>query len=124
MLARRRLLAVRDNPARGSDYLVRLDVAISPAAIGPVAVALTYVPDRTILERGAFAAYLDALAAQDWSAIEEMGAAALADIESELVPRYLGIALRESGDRADGHAALFEGRQPGWNNDALLARLG
>jgi NADPH-dependent 7-cyano-7-deazaguanine reductase QueF len=119
--ARRANLAARPNPARHTDYLVSLEGHIGANAVG---VALCYVPDGGILDPEGFAAYLDSLAGESWGGIEEIGAAILADVESELVPRYLRVTVRGAGHPpAPAHAAMFEGRQPGWKNEALLARL-
>lgn len=118
--ARRASLATRANPASHTDYLVRLEGAVGA---GGVMLALAYVPDRTVLAPESFTAYLAALAEESWTGIEEIGAAALADIESELVPRYLRIALTGPERANVAHGAVFEGRQPGWRNDAILARL-
>ena len=127
-LARRRsLLQISDNPARRADYMVRLDGAIEAGAAGTVAIALAYIPDRAILSPAGFGAYLDSLKGENWGSIEELGAAILADIESEVVPRYLRLTLRGGTDKpgcVSGHVVLFEGRQPDWKNDAILARLG
>ena len=117
---RRAALAVQANPARHVDYLICLEGKVE-TALGSIAVELSYVPDPVILAPDVFVAYLDALTQEPWNSLEEMGAAALADIESEALPRYLRLALR-SGKA--GHDALFEGRQPNWKNDGLLARLG
>ena len=122
---RREMLAPRPNPARNADYLVRLEGAVE-TALGNVAVEIAYVPDAVILAPDAFAAYLKALTRESWGSIEELGGALLADIESEAVPRYLRLALRNAatGGPVSGHAALFEGCQPGWKNHAMLARMG
>jgi hypothetical protein len=121
---RRAMLAPRPNPARNADYLVRLEGAVE-TALGNVVIELTYVPDTVILAPDAFAAYLKALTRESWGSIEELGGALLADIESEAVPRYMRLTLRNAAIRGpvSSHAALFEGCQPGWKNDAMLARL-
>lgn len=125
--ARRDLLATQDNPARRSDYLVRFDGTIDIIGFGKVTIDLTYVPDRVVIARAAFSSYLKALEAGRWASMEAVGADVLADLESELVPRYLRVTLhagRNGEDAVAAYSASFESRQPDWKNDPLLARLG
>lgn len=125
--ARRALLAVQENPARGADYLVRFDGTIDAIGFGKVTIGLAYVPDRAVMARAAFSAYLKALERGHWTSIEAVGADVLADLESELVPRYVRVTLhagRTGEDTVAAYVASFESRQPDWKNDGLLARLG
>ena len=119
---RRQLLATAPNPARHIDYVVTLENQIETRGLGAVSIELAYVPDRVTLLPTVFAPYLAALAGDSWESIEAMGASILADMESELVPRYSRIVIR--GSLADGaYHVMIEGRQPDWKNDGLLARL-
>lgn len=120
---RRNLLVASGNPVRHADYLIRLEGRIENRGAA-FSVGLDYIPDRAILDAGAFGAYLQALAAQLWNSIEEIGGAVLGDVESEVLPRYLRVTVRdEQSEAGRSHIVLFEGRQPDWKNDALLARL-
>ena len=119
---RRQLLATAPNPARHTDYVVTLENKIDVRGLGAVSIALAYIPDRVTLDPAVFAPYLAALAETSWTSIEAMGASILADMESELVPRYSRIVIR--GTLADGgYGVMFESRQPDWKNDGILARL-
>jgi len=123
---RRTLLATHENPARRSDYLVRFEGTIDAIGFGKVTVELAYVPDRVVIARAAFSAYLKALECGRWAAIEAVGADILADLDSELVPRYARVTLhagRNGEDTVTAYVAAFESRQPDWKNEGLLARL-
>ena len=112
-LLRRRLLATAANPAPKPDYLVKLECAV---ADGPL--RLAYVPDRLVLVPDGLKAYLAALAAEPWDAPEALGLALLADLNDQLVPRWLGVGLGHTA-----HRLWLEDRQPNWDNRALLDRL-
>lgn len=117
---RRAPLRTAANPAGTADTLVILAAEPRPG----LRVTLRYVPDRWIVTAASLDAYLKTLlAAPGW---EEAGAEALAvtvleDIANEAVPRWTEV-------QADAHTPLLHGalatdRQPGWDNQALLARL-
>lgn len=123
---RRTLLATHENPMRRSDYMVRFEGTIEAIGFGKVTIEIAYVPDRVVIGRAAFSAYLKALECGRWTAIEAVGADILADLESELVPRYVRVTLhagRNGEDTVAAYVAAFESRQPDWKNDGLLARL-
>jgi hypothetical protein len=116
-LQRRALLGTQANPSPGADFLVTLEAE----AVGG-ALTVTYVPDRLLLDRADFAAYLAAVTAQSWPALEALGVAMRDDLGDVLVPRWLRVSLRRSQDGLT-HSVRLEDRQPRWNNEALLAGL-
>lgn len=127
LTARRVELKAAANPARHMDYVIVLEGALEIRDLGLITIALSYVPDRVVLEPPAFPAYLLALGRQGWNAIEEIGAAVLGDVDSEIVPRFIRVSVAAEGAQPQGlirHAARFEARQPNWANDALVSRLG
>lgn len=110
--ARRALLPTRPNPEARLDYVVTLGGNLP----GGIAVTVRYVPDRLLLDAGAFAAYLAAFATP--AGVEELAVAVLADLNDVLVARWLHVAAASGA-----HGAIVEDRQPRWNNTALLQRL-
>jgi len=90
------------------------------------ALCLRYVPDRLILAGAAVEAYLAALGSEPWGSLEALAAAALEDLNNELVARWLHLTVRvehRAGKRHEAHRVTLEDRQPGWDNPELLARL-
>lgn len=108
-----------ENPNPRADYLVRIEGGL---AGGTVRLVLHYVPHRLILRERAFHAYLSALE-NDWADAppepEHLALAVLADLNDELVPRWLQIVIA-TGD----HRVLVEDKQPKWDKPALTARAG
>lgn len=123
--ARRQALTATGNPASHIDYVVKLSGAMPAEGGDGVEIALAYVPDRVVIAPDSFAAYLALLGGQGLASAEEIGAAVLADIDSEFVPRYLRVTVTAgAGPGGPRHEARFETRQPNWSNDAAVARLG
>ncbi len=124
---RRGMLATRPNPASHLDYVVALEARIRAAAAAtPVVVRLSYVPDRVIVEPHAFGAYVAAIGRGGWTALEQLGATILSDVNDALVPRWVQVVITEDSDGADGidlHTVRLEDRQPNWDNESLLGRL-
>jgi hypothetical protein len=124
---RREHLRPAPNPAFGHDYLVehsgRSAIRLSEDGT-PVEVIwrLRYVPDRHILPRAALDAYLARLIARPWSGPEEVAAAIVADIGSEVMPRFQQVVLVLDAS-AGGIRVTFEEKRPTWSNGALMARL-
>ncbi len=124
MLARRALLAAAPNPGEHHEYMVMLEGSLA-LADQPVEAALCYVADRRVLSMDAFVAYLDAVAGAAWPTLEAVAEAMLADMNNELVPRWVQIRLVAGpGERGECHRVIIEDRQPGWDNPTLLARHG
>jgi NADPH-dependent 7-cyano-7-deazaguanine reductase QueF len=114
---RRAALVSAAAPGPHLDYVVTLSAQVRAAEV-----TLRYVPDRLILEPGAFAGYAAALAG-DWDSPEKLAIAVLDDVNNEVVPRWLQVTVR--ADRPEGsHAVAATDRQPNWKNPSLMARLG
>lgn len=114
--SRRALLTTVANPGPHHDYLVHLTGAVD----GHTTVSIRYVPDRAILTPPTFELYRDALAGQDWTP-EALAVAVLDDLNNELLPRWLQVAVTR--DQPFDHRVTIEDRQPAWDNPAVMARL-
>ena len=123
---RRSLLATTPNPDAKVDYVSALKGTIPPGGEGgKTAIALSYVPDKLIIEPAAFGRYLEALRAKRGS-LEEVAVTILNDINNEVVPRWVQVsaAAPEGADAGRvEHGVTVEDRQPRWDNPALLSRL-
>jgi len=122
-LRRRAVLRLRDNARERIDFVVTLatplPVPVGPAAADPSArLTLRYVPDREILEPACLDDYLAQLAAEDWAGPEDLAATLFDDVNNQLVPRWLHLALTAGAVRIDLHD-----RQPEWDNPGLLSML-
>lgn len=121
-LERRRRLAATANPGQRQDYVVRLD-GVAPGGAS-TSVTISYVPDRLVLPATAFEAYLGALDATPWPTCEALALAILADVNNELIPRWVQIRVAAAGSvEGGGHTVIIEDRQPGWDNPLILERL-
>lgn len=124
-LSRQSSIRVAANPSTGRDSLSVLKRDFEMPALGPVRVAMYYVPHRLILNARDFDAYLDTLAQVAVESTEQLAHVMLDDFNNELVPRWLQIRVRQGGAGGTGatHDVLVEDQQPKWNNPALLARI-
>ena len=111
---RRGQLSPDANPDQAIDYLVRLDGRLT----AETTLTVSYVPDKLIVARATFEAYLAALGEQDWPTPEALAVATLGDFNNELVPRWVSVIVER-----DRHQVVVEDRQPGWQNPTLLAHL-
>ena len=126
LAARRSRLATAPNPAERHDTMVSLEATAWFMGAGrPVTVTLLYIPDRLVLPPGTFSAYLEALDGCAWPTPEAAAAAVLADVNDELIPRWVQVRLAAAAGpgRAERHGVILEDRQPGWDNPDLLGRL-
>ena len=126
LAARRSRLATAPNPAERHDTMVSLEATAWFMGAGrPVTVTLLYIPDRLVLPPGTFSAYLEALDGCAWPTPEAAAAAVLADVNNELIPRWVQVRLAAAAGRggAERHGVILEDRQPGWDNPDLLGRL-
>lgn len=124
-LERRQPLTCRNNPHGGLDLLVLLDGRVTSFA---GLVALRYVPDKLLLQPDSYNDYLNLLAYQGLSAVEDFAVTVLQDVNNEVVPRWAQVLIVEDANPTDsgpgcGHRVLVEDRQPSWDNPALLSRL-
>ncbi|MBP5856115.1 hypothetical protein KAJ83_03780 [Marivibrio halodurans] len=108
------------NPNPRADYLVRIEGGL---ANGAIRLVLHYVPHRLILRDRAFHTYLGTLE-KEWTngppEPERLALSMLADLNDELVPRWLQIVILAG----DGHRVLVEDKQPKWDKPTLTARAG
>jgi len=110
----------RTNPRTGLDFVVVLD---GPAPLAGCRVRLRYVPDKLILDRGAFVEYLATLAPPADAAPETLALALLDEINNEIVPRWVQIALSAVTDDAPVETVILADRQPNWDNPEILNAL-
>lgn len=110
----------RNNPRSGLDFVIVLD-GIAPRA--GCRVRLRYVPDKLILDRDAFLDYLATLAPPPGGATENLALALLDEINNEIVPRWVQIALSAVTDDVPVETVILTDRQPNWDNAAILGIL-
>ncbi len=119
---RREILETRPNPQTGLDYLVAIDAEASSGRD----IRLRYVPDKLLLRPDAFDTYLSALTSKDELPAEELALAIIEDINNEVVPRWVQVAIEDGGNgpdpKAAGYRVLIEDRQPNWDNPQIVAR--
>ena len=126
LMERRSYLVTEPNPDRRLDYVVSLDEYVPLLGEGESRTELFYIPDRLILRSGSLARYLEALTRLAWDSLEEVAVTIRDDINNEVVPRWLQIAVAApEGEHpeAGSHGVMLEDRQPKWDNQALLSRL-
>lgn len=118
--ARLALLRHRGNPRADIDFIVTFD----GCTVGGALVRLAYVPDKLLLDAGAFDAYLASFAA-DAAAVETLALDILDDIGNELVPRWTRVVVSapREGSGVRMHSAVAEDRQPNWDNPPILANV-
>ncbi|MBL6945339.1 MAG: hypothetical protein ISR47_01730 [Rhodospirillales bacterium] len=120
--ARRGLLSTGPNPGARLDYVVSLEGALD----AQLSVVLRYVPDKAVLEDGAFAAYLRQFENTAGERMEALGVTILEDVNNEVVPRWVQVSVakrEETGPASEHHGVLLEDRQPRWDNRSLLSQL-
>jgi 7-cyano-7-deazaguanine reductase len=110
----------RNNPRSGLDFVVALDGALPLAGCR---VRLRYVPDRLILDRSAFLDYLATLAPPPDAAPEILALALLDEINNEIVPRWVQIALSAMTGGVSVETIILTDRQPNWDNPEILGAL-
>lgn len=120
--ARLALLQHRSNPRADIDYVVAFD---GRTADGCCLVQLTFVPDKLLLEAGAFDAYLAGFDADAASAVEPLALDILDDINNEIVPRWVRVvvSMPRDGSTARMHKVIAEDRQPNWDNPRILLHV-
>ncbi len=110
----------RTNPRSGLDFVVVLDCV---APLAGCRVRLRYVPDKLILDRDAFVEYLATLAPPADAAPETLALALLDEINNEIVPRWVQIALSAVTDDTPVETVILADRQPNWDNPEILHAL-
>ncbi len=120
---RRAVLESQPNPDPRLDYVSMLSGDIrSELYSAPLNVQLSYVPDRVILKSDAWWSYLRAVSELSWTSVEELGVTLLADLNDELVARWIEVSIA-GHDNDNRHGVVLSERQPDWDNPALLSRL-
>ncbi len=120
---RRAMLASSPNPDRSLDYISVLSGQLSPQPdMAPHDVRLRYVPGSFILHPDAWQRYLAAIGSMTWDSMELMAVTMVGDTNDHLVPRWIEISLSSVRAGADMQVIVDE-REPGWNNENILARL-
>lgn len=129
--SRRALLDTFPNPSGRLDYVVTLSgmLARSDGTTVPhlpAAMTLRYIPDRLVLDPDCLPRYLDEISSTDWDSVEAMAITLLDDLNNELVPRWINVAVRRHPDATEPlehHEVVVEDRQPRWENRRLLDRM-
>ena len=128
-LDRRKLLVTESNLDANLDYLAALDGGIAPlkgCAGSNASIYLVYVPDKAVLSPASLSRYLEALAGEAWRSLEDVAVTVLGDINNEVVPRWVRVAVGTKPvllPAVNAQTVTAEDRQPGWDNPALLSRL-
>jgi NADPH-dependent 7-cyano-7-deazaguanine reductase QueF len=108
------------------DARSQLTVTAAPAATAVVrlslpcmggTLAVSYVPDRLVLDDTSLAAYASLLSADQ---PEALVARISADIANELVPKWHRISFSRVREGVT-HVVTVEDRQPGWTHPILAA---
>jgi hypothetical protein len=128
-LDRRTLLAAANNPQPDLDSVVTLGATLAVRFAGRpserVLLTVRYVPDRSLVERQSFTAYLQALETATHDSLEALALGVLNDLNNEMVPRLLQVraAVMSETESLVEESVWFEDKQPRWSNELLLARL-
>ena len=112
----RRLLTVTPAPAAGLMSITTLSATLGP----DMAIALSYVPDQSVLTRTGFDAYVAARGAIPEATPENLAAAVASDIANEVVPKWLRVTVNRHAGGVVNHSVTVEDRQPGWDHLSLL----
>jgi len=124
--ARRLLLRVGPAPECRVDCVTNLACHLDRSTGDATDVIVRYIADRDILQPDSLAGYLEALPRGADVSVEELAVTVLADINDQVVPRWVRVRLRRQNPAAHGvtrHDVVVEDRQPGWDNASLLSRL-
>ncbi len=113
---RRERLATRPSPDARHDFLVELSGGPLPG----VRLTLRLVPDLLVPDPASVLDYLAEFAGFP-DGLEALAVAILDDLNNELVPRWVEVAVES--DAPLPHRVVIEDRQPAWDNPRLLARL-
>lgn len=114
------LLKSRTNPRNGLDYIVVLAV---PLGASGGRVSLRYVPDKLLVDERSLAAFFASLANAEPGAPEVIALAILDELNNEIVPRWVQIAVSDGDSGQPAPTVVVEDRQPNWENPGLLDRL-
>jgi hypothetical protein len=114
------LLKSRANPRIGLDYVVAHAV---PLTASGSRISLRYVPDKLLVDERSLAAFLASLAKAGPGAPEVTALAILDELNNEIVPRWVQIAVSGGDGGQPAQTVIVEDRQPNWENPGFLERL-
>lgn len=108
------------NPDPKRDYFSCLSDCFGEPTID---ISLRYVPDKLLLDPGAFSRYLTHLSEDVPKSFEELALMVLEDVNNEIVPRWVQIEVARRGSDEQQHQVIVVDQQPRWQNPNLLNRL-
>lgn len=111
---RRDALTTAANPDSRHDYLVELRGDLTDGVV----LRIRYIPDRLVLTPDGMAIWMPQLGEQN-GPLEAMALSALDDLNNELVPRWVEVAVERQYPLFQ--RVVVEDRQPDWDNPALFA---
>ena len=111
---RRERLTTRPSPDARHDFLVELRGEPLPV----VRLTLRLVPDLLVADPASVVAYLAEFAGFA-DGLEALAVAILDDVNNELVPRWVEVAVES--DTPLPHRVVIEDRQPTWDNPRMFA---
>lgn len=116
------LLRSRTNPRNSLDFIVTHSGALGPSGLH---VSLRYVPDKLLVDDQSLAAFFASLARPEPIAPETVALAILDELNNEIVPRWVQIAVTGGNDAGGqpSQTVSVEDRQPNWENLGILGRL-
>ncbi|WP_138379772.1 hypothetical protein [Luteithermobacter gelatinilyticus] len=123
----KKLLISHNNPDKRRDYVISLRKIVTFNHNSYV-FTLRYVPDKLILQHGAFDDYLEQCQIlgqlPEWTTPEGLALHVLEDIMDEIVPKWVGLSIVRKGEDGGLEVKIaVEDRQPQWHDEALLQRL-
>jgi len=110
----RRFLTVTPAPAPGLMTMATMSASLDPTT----ALAVSYVPDKLVLTRAGFDAYVAARADETDRTPEALAALVAGDVANELVPKWLRVTVNRQTGGVVNHSVTVEDRQPGWNHQS------
>ncbi|VAX02455.1 hypothetical protein MNBD_ALPHA03-498 [hydrothermal vent metagenome] len=116
-------LSSSENPYRNKTYVVSITQEITLNQ-KTYLFGLRYIPDKLILDHDGLADYLRQMLAHKTTKAEKLGHDILEDVTNHIIPKWIEVNLvDEENNQGQNIWVTIEGRQPNWENDALLKRL-
>ncbi len=128
-ISRREQLKTSNNPQTRIDYVVTLggELVHDEDHQAPSQVRIRYIPDNLILMPESLNLYLERLSEEKWASLEAVATALVDDFNNEVIPRWVQVQLeitQHPEAPTHFHSVTLEDKQPKWDNQPLLARLG
>jgi 7-cyano-7-deazaguanine reductase len=114
------LLTTRSNRRQALAYIVSLSGELRTAR---QQVRMRYMPDKLLVERSSFSNFLVSLDTAEFSAPEDLAFSILEEMNNEIVPRWIQIAVGNGDDNGPTETVTVEDCQPNWETPDLLRRL-